>query len=56
MNTDKEKKHKSFGDAVTYAYLRKVKKWMFCPACQTAKMTIDKKSEMWTCSREALNK
>ena len=50
MNTDKEKKHKSFGDAVTYAYLRKVKKWMFCPACQTAKMTIDKKSEMWTCS------
>lgn len=44
MNNENQKKHNKFSDAVTYAYLRKIKKWMFCPACQDGKMTIDKKS------------
>lgn len=43
------KKHKTFFDALTYAYIRKVKKWMFCPACQQGKMSINKKSTLWTC-------
>ena len=34
---------------LTYAYIRKIKKWMFCPACQHGKMTINKASTMWTC-------
>lgn len=50
MSNEKQKKHKKFSDAVTYAYLRKIKKWMFCPNCQDGKMTIDKKSTVWTCS------
>ena len=44
-----EKKRKSIVDCFTYAYIRKIKKWMFCPACQNGKMTINKKSTMWTC-------
>ena len=50
MSNGKPKKHKKFSDAVTYAYLRKIKKWMFCPNCDEGKMTIDKKSTVWTCS------
>ena len=34
---------------MTRAYVRKIKKWMFCPACQNGKMAINKKSTMWTC-------
>ena len=41
---DNKKKRKSLVDSVTYAYIRKVKKWMFCPNCHEGKMTIDKKS------------
>lgn len=43
------KEKKSIMDRLTYAYIRKIKKWMFCPACQKGKMTIDKKSTVWTC-------
>lgn len=50
MGNENQKKHKKFSDAITYAYLRKIKKWMFCPNCQDGKMTIDKKSTIWTCS------
>ena len=46
----KEKEVKqSFWDIITYAYIRKIKKWMFCPSCQEGKMAIDKKSTVWTC-------
>lgn len=48
MAEDK-KKRKSIIDRLTYTYIRKVKKWMFCPVCQKGKMTINKKSTMWTC-------
>lgn len=48
MAKDK-KKQKSIVDRITYAYIRKMKKWMFCPACQQGKMTINKKSTLWTC-------
>lgn len=44
-----KKTQNSIGDRLTYAYIRKIKKWMFCPACQKGKMTIDKKSTVWTC-------
>lgn len=44
-----KRKRKSLVDSVTYAYIRKVKKWMFCPNCQNGKMTIDKKSTVWVC-------
>lgn len=50
MGNENQKKHKKFSDAITYAYLRKIKKWMFCPNCQDGKMTIDKKSTIWTCN------
>lgn len=50
MGNENQKKHKKFSDTITYAYLRKIKKWMFCPNCQDGKMTIDKKSTIWTCS------
>ena len=46
---DMSKKKKSVADRLTYAYIRKIKRWMFCPACQNGKMTINKKSTMWTC-------
>lgn len=40
---------KNILNRLTYAYIRRVKKWMFCPACQQGKMTINKKSTMWSC-------
>lgn len=48
MANDK-KKQKNIVDRITYAYIRKIKKWMFCPACQQGKMTINKKSTLWIC-------
>ena len=30
----KEVKKKNFQDKITYAYIRKIKKWMLCPACK----------------------
>lgn len=47
--TTAKKKHKSIADYLTYAYIRKIRKWMFCPSCQKGKMTINKKSTLWTC-------
>ena len=44
-----KKTTKSIMDRLIYAYIRKIKKWMFCPACQEGKMTINKKSTVWTC-------
>ena len=49
MKKSKTQKHKNIVEALTYAYIRKIKKWMFCPACQSGKMTINKKSTLWTC-------
>lgn len=44
-----QKKHKSLGDKMTYAYIRRIKKWMYCPACKNGKMVINKASSIWTC-------
>lgn len=44
-----KKGHKSIANHFTYLYIRKIKKWMFCPSCQKGKMTINKKSTLWTC-------
>ena len=49
MKKTKTKKHKTIFESLTYAYIRKIKKWMFCPACQNGKMSINKKSTLWTC-------
>ena len=46
---NKDKKKKSVADRLTYAYIRRIKRWMYCPACQCGKMTINKKLTMWTC-------
>ncbi|MBO5248039.1 MAG: hypothetical protein J6B54_01935, partial [Clostridia bacterium] len=43
------KNKKNIMNRIQYAYIRKIKKWMFCPACQKGKMSINKKSTMWTC-------
>lgn len=45
----REKKKKSIADRLTYTYIRKIKKWMFCPSCQNGKMIINKKSSVWIC-------
>lgn len=42
MDKAKTKKRKTIVEALTYAYIRRIKRWMFCPACQSGKMTIDK--------------
>ena len=44
-----DKKNKSIVNKLTYAYIRKIKKWMYCPSCQKGKMSINKKSTVWTC-------
>jgi len=49
MKKQKTPKPKNLLKSATYAYIRKIKKWMFCPACQQGKMTINKKSALWTC-------
>ena len=36
-------------DKITYSYIRRIKRWMFCPACNKGKMSINKKSTLWTC-------
>lgn len=49
MKKPKTAKRKKLLETFTYAYIRKIKKWMFCPACQQGKMTINKQSTLWTC-------
>ncbi|MEI2989133.1 MAG: hypothetical protein ACLUV3_08000 [Oscillospiraceae bacterium] len=49
MKKTKTMKRNTILEAMTYAYIRRIKKWMFCPACQNGKMTINKKSTLWTC-------
>lgn len=49
MKNAKTKKHKNIVDILTYSYIRNIKKWMFCPACQNGKMKINKKSTFWIC-------
>lgn len=49
MKNEKKTKHKNLSQTITYAYIRKIRKWMFCPACQQGKMSINKMSTVWTC-------
>lgn len=44
-----EKKHKSLEDALSYFYISKIKRWMFCPSCREGRMTIQKKTGVWEC-------
>ena len=47
--SETKKKRKNIKETITYAYIRKIKKWMVCPACSDGKMAINKKSTLWTC-------
>ncbi len=38
----------ALNEKVTYAYIRNLKRWMFCPACG-AKMRIHSKTDTWKC-------
>ena len=40
MKKAQTKTHKNIVKNLTYAYIRKIKRWMFCPACQNGRMTI----------------
>lgn len=33
-----------------YAYIRKIKKWMFCPACDD-KLYVSEDGKMWKCRK-----
>lgn len=48
MEKTRRLKNKNILETLIYAYIRKIKKWMFCPACQHGKMSINKKSTLWT--------
>lgn len=48
-NSDSKKPKKSLIDLMTYTYIRRIKKWMFCPACQNGKMAINRSSTLWQC-------
>ena len=39
----------NIGDFFTYFYIKNIKKWMFCPACKTGKMTFVDKKSSWVC-------
>lgn len=43
------KQRKSLIDMMSYAYIRRIKKWMFCPACRDGKMQINRASTLWQC-------
>lgn len=47
--TSSLKPRKSLVDLLTYAYIRKIKKLMFCPACRNGKMAINRSSTHWQC-------
>ena len=47
---DDKKKNKNLVTSVTNTYIRKIKKWMFCPNCRNGKLTIDNKAAMWNCT------
>lgn len=49
MKKAKTTKHKNILDTLSYAYIRNIKKWMFCPACKNGRMTFNKKKSQWTC-------
>lgn len=48
-DTTEKKPRKSLVDLMGYAYIRRIKKWMYCPACKNGKMAINKKSTLWQC-------
>lgn len=49
--SEKNRIKKNLTEKITHAYIRKIKKWMFCPACRDGKMVINKKSTMWQCEK-----
>lgn len=41
--------NKSLVDLMSHAYTRRIKRWMFCPACREGKLSITRKSDIWKC-------
>ena len=39
--SEQKPKRKSIGEHFTYAYLRHIKKWMFCPNCESGKLAFN---------------
>ena len=44
-----ERKNAHISDKISYYYLKNIKKWMFCPACEISKMSFNKKTSSWVC-------
>lgn len=42
-------KRKRIIDRITDSYLRRIKRWMYCPACNTGKMEFVKTNSLWVC-------
>ena len=42
-------KPKNLGDALTYSYIKRIKKWMECPVCHK-KMFFSKRQKSWVCA------
>lgn len=49
MSDTTKKSRKNILERATYAYIRRIKKWMDCPACRNGKMAINKASTLWQC-------
>lgn len=49
MKGKSEKKHTGLGERLTYFYIRRIKRWMVCPACRDGEMTMNKKAGHWEC-------
>ena len=47
--SEQKPKRKRIGEHFTYAYLRHIKKWMFCPNCKSGKLAFNKKESKWQC-------
>lgn len=50
-----KKRRKGIGEFITYTYIRRIKKWMFCPVCKDGKMRINRSSTLWQCTECGYN-
>lgn len=48
--SEQKPKRKSIGEHFTYAYLRHIKKWMFCPNCESGKLAFNMNNQNRACN------
>ena len=41
----------SLKDKVIYFYIRNIKRWMYCPACQNGILTVKSNNKTWKCDK-----